>query len=59
MEGGVIMFWLGLGIGLVVGSMVGFFVLALCKMTDVADRYADNLYRITYRGDNNGNNQGL
>ena len=53
------MLWIGLGIGAFIGSSITFVIMALCKMSSLADNRAKELYRITYRGDNNGNNQGL
>ncbi len=43
------MFWIGLGIGLLVGSPIGFFTFALCaiaKQADIRDReYREGLIR--------------
>jgi len=41
------MFWIGLGIGLFLGFLIGFFTFALCAIAKESDRFTNEFDRIT------------
>ena len=53
------MFWGGLLIGMFVGGLVFFCMLALCMAAGESDNRAEEIYKKRKIGDNNGNNQSL
>lgn len=53
------MFWLGLFIGLLLGGLIFFCMLALCMAAGESDDHAEEIYKKRKIGDNNGNNQSL
>jgi len=50
------MFWIGFGVGAIIGSAMSFFIMALCFVSGREDDYAEKMYKSTFRGDENGDN---
>lgn len=48
-------FWIGLGVGLFLGAIVGFFTAALMAAAAASDRTAEEIYRRLPKPPQNGN----